>query len=44
MSVMAFDVNGRLPNWHWATDTADNVSEANIETAVEFVAVLIKEL
>jgi Zn-dependent M28 family amino/carboxypeptidase len=44
MSVMAFDVNGRLPNWHWATDTADNVSEANIETAVEFVAALIKEL
>jgi len=44
MSVMAFDVNGRLPNWHWATDTADNVSEANLETAVEFVTALIKEL
>jgi Zn-dependent M28 family amino/carboxypeptidase len=44
MSVMAFDVNGRLPNWHWATDTVDNVSEANLETAVEFVAALIKEL
>jgi len=44
MSVMAFDVNGRLPNWHWATDTSDNVAEANIETAVEFVTALIKEL
>lgn len=44
MSVMAFDVNGRLPNWHWATDTADNVDEANLETAVEFVTALIKEL
>ena len=44
MSVMAFDVNGRLPNWHWATDTAENVSEANLETAVEFVTALIKEL
>jgi hypothetical protein len=44
MSVMAFDVNGRLPNWHWATDTVDNVSEDTIETAVEFVAALIKEL
>jgi hypothetical protein len=44
MSVMAFDVNGRLPNWHWATDTADNVSEPNLETAVEFVTALIKEL
>lgn len=44
MSVMAFDINGRLPNWHWATDTVDNVREANIETAVEFVSALIKEL
>ena len=44
MSVMAFDINGRLPNWHWATDTADNVAEANIETAVDFVSALIKEL
>ena len=44
MSVMAFDVNGRIPNWHWATDTADNVSESNIESAVEFVTALIKEL
>jgi len=44
MSVMAFDVNGRIPNWHWTTDTTDDVSEANIETAVEFVTALIKEL
>ncbi len=44
VSVMAFDINGRLPNWHWPTDTADNVSEANLESAVDFVAALIKEL
>ena len=44
MSVMAFDVNGRLPNWHWATDTTANVSESNLETAVDFVIALIKEL
>jgi len=44
MSVMAFDVNGRIPNRHWTTDTIDDVSEANIETAVEFVTALIKEL
>ena len=44
MSVMAFDINGRLPNWHWATDTADNVREDNIEAAVDFVSALIKEL
>jgi hypothetical protein len=44
VSVMAFDINGRLPNWHWATDTTDNVSEENIELAVDFVSALIKEL
>ena len=25
MSLMAFDINGRLPNRHWSTDTADGV-------------------
>jgi hypothetical protein len=44
MSVMAFDINGRLPNWHWATDTSDAVDEANIETAVDVVTAVIKEL
>ena len=32
MSVMAFDINGRLPNWHWSSDTADQVSEGALET------------
>ena len=44
MSVMAFDINGRLPNWHWATDTIENVDEKNLEIAAEFVCALIKEL
>jgi hypothetical protein len=44
MSVMAFDINGRLPNWHWATDTAEEVSEKNLEDAVDFVSAVIKEL
>lgn len=44
MSVMAFDINGRLPNWHWATDTIDNVDEKNLEIAAEFVCAVIKEL
>jgi hypothetical protein len=44
MSVMAFDINGRLPNWHWATDTIDAVSEDNIQTAVDLVSAIIKEL
>jgi len=44
MSVMAFDINGRLPNWHWATDTVENVDEKNLESAAEFVCAVIKEL
>jgi hypothetical protein len=44
MSVMAFDINGRLPNWHWSTDTVDNVDEANLTGAVDLVAAIIKEL
>jgi hypothetical protein len=44
MSVMAFDINGRLPNWHWATDTADAVSESNLQTSVDLVTAIIKEL
>ncbi len=44
MSVMAFDINGRLPNWHWSTDTADAVSEGNLQIAVDLVSAIIKEL
>ncbi len=44
MSIMAFDINGRLPNWHWRTDTTDNVSPENLELTSTFVAKLIREL
>ncbi|MBS3956895.1 MAG: M28 family peptidase [Clostridiales bacterium] len=44
MSVMAFDVNGRLPNWHWETDTVDNISEDNLENAARFVTELVRAL
>ena len=44
MSVMAFDINGRLPNWHWRTDTTENVSVENIERAAEFTAEIVKSL
>ena len=44
MSVMAFDVNGRLPNWHWRTDTSNNVDSENIETAVKFVTGIVREI
>ncbi len=44
MSVMAFDINGRLPNWHWETDTVSEVSPDNVALAVDFVTALIREL
>ncbi|MGE5529270.1 MAG: M28 family metallopeptidase, partial [Patescibacteria group bacterium] len=36
-TVMAFDERGLLPNWHWPTDTAENVDEANLEAARDLV-------
>jgi len=43
MSVMAFDTGGRLPNWHWYTDTSENVQPELIELATAFVAALVRD-
>ncbi|MDP2300061.1 MAG: hypothetical protein Q8M55_05040, partial [Actinomycetota bacterium] len=44
MSVMAFDINGRLPDRHWHTDVYENVSQTTIETAAAFVTAMIRDL
>lgn len=44
ISIMAFDINGRLPNWHWRTDTAENVSPELVELASAFVAAMVRDL
>ncbi len=44
MSIMAFDINGRLPNWHWHTDTSENVQPENVDNAVRLVEGIIREL
>lgn len=44
MSIMAFDINGRVANLHWADDTADSVQESNIENAVLLVAEMVRNL
>jgi hypothetical protein len=44
MSIMAFDINGRLANWHRPTDTADLVLPENLELAVTLTTKLIREL
>lgn len=44
MSIMAFDKNGILPNWHWETDVFENVEPKVVNLAYEFVSALIKEV
>jgi len=44
MSLMAFDINGRLPNWHWKTDATDAVQPENLDLAAEFVTRLVRDL
>jgi Peptidase family M28 len=44
MSVMAFDDHGRLPNWHWQTDTVENIDMENLEIARAFLWNLVKKV
>ena len=44
MSIMAFDHEGILPNWHWETDVFENVQPAAVNLAYEFASGLIKSI
>jgi len=44
MSVMAFDDDGLLPNWHWETDTVDSIQMDNLEAARGFLWNLARKL
>lgn len=44
MSVMAFDDEGVLPNWHWETDLIENLEEKNLTEAQRFVLLLLKKI
>ncbi len=44
MSIMAFDNEGILPNWHWETDIFENVQPAAVNLAYEFTSELIKTI
>ena len=43
LSIMAFDQEGMLPNWHWETDVFENVQPATVTLAYEFASGLIQE-
>lgn len=44
ISVMACDAQGNLPNWHWTTDTIENVDAANLKTAEELVCRILQRM
>jgi Zn-dependent M28 family amino/carboxypeptidase len=44
MSIMAFDEEGVIPNWHWETDVISNLDENNLEKAERFVEKLLAKI
>lgn len=44
MSIMAFDPQGVLPNWHWNTDTPANIDPATVETAYRLLLGIVRTL
>jgi len=44
MSVMAFDEEGVIPNWHWETDVVENLDEGVIEQAERFATLLLRKI
>lgn len=44
VSLMAFDEEGLLPNWHWPTDQASFVNPDNLNAAKELVLGLLRKL
>ena len=44
LSLMAFDDNGHLPNWHWPTDTTARLDPATLEAALTVLVPLVRRL
>jgi hypothetical protein len=44
VSLMAFDEEGLLPNWHWPTDQASFVNPDNLDAAKELVLGILRKL
>ncbi|PKQ16877.1 MAG: hypothetical protein CVT67_03705 [Actinobacteria bacterium HGW-Actinobacteria-7] len=43
MSIMAFAPSGMPVNWHWNTDTVDNLDPELIEKTAKFVTAMVRE-
>jgi putative aminopeptidase FrvX len=44
MSIVGADEKGLLPNWHWVTDTLENIKVENIKDCQKFVIEMIKKI
>lgn len=44
LSIMAFDERGVIPNWHWPTDTIENISPATLECATKLATRMVRRL
>jgi hypothetical protein len=42
LSLMALTPEGTLPNWHWTSDTADNIDEDTLENCFTFALELVR--
>jgi hypothetical protein len=43
-TLIALDDQNLIPNWHWYTDTLENIDESVIQTAVDFTTDLIRKI
>ncbi len=43
-TLIALDDDGNIPNWHWYTDTIENIEYETIQLAVDFSLELIRQI
>ena len=43
VSIMAFNADGVPVNWHWKTDTVDNIDPELLAKTADFVAAMVRE-
>lgn len=44
LSMLGLDERGVPPNWHWPTDTFENVDEDTLNTVAEFLRLMIEKI
>lgn len=44
ISFLAVDERGLLPNWHWLSDTLENVEERTLEQGLQFMRYLLEQI